>query len=61
MKHITYVQAEPRHNVTATLVLSGLLLLATLVLLALTGGTSPLNAQPNRQFCRAAGYPRPHR
>ena len=50
MKHITYVQAKPRRKVTATVVLSGLLLLATLVLLALTGGTSPLNAQPNRQF-----------
>ena len=50
MKHTTHVQANTRQPAPAAIVLSGLLLLATLALLALTSGASPLSAHTGAQL-----------
>ncbi len=50
MKHTTHVQANTRRPAPAAIVLSGLLLLATLALLVLTSGVSPLSAHTATQL-----------
>ena len=49
MKHTTQVQPKPIRFAPASLILTGLMLLATLALVTLASGAAPLNAQNLQQ------------